>query len=45
MSGASRRKKTILFLAANPELSTQLRLDKELKEIEEGLKRYPGFWE
>lgn len=39
MSRISRRKKTILFLAANPEFSTQLRLDKELKEIEEGLRR------
>ncbi|MBD2481862.1 AAA-like domain-containing protein [Planktothrix sp. FACHB-1365] len=39
MSRISRRKKTILFLAANPDFSTQLRLDKELKEIEEGLRR------
>ncbi|WP_254173782.1 AAA-like domain-containing protein [Planktothrix pseudagardhii] len=39
MSSASRRKKTILFLAANPEFSCQLRLDKEVREIEEGLKR------
>ncbi|VXD18401.1 conserved hypothetical protein [Planktothrix serta PCC 8927] len=39
MSSASRKKKTILFLAANPESSCQLRLDKEVREIEEGLKR------
>lgn len=39
MSSATRRKKTILFLAANPEFSCQLRLDKEVREIEEGLKR------
>ncbi|MBE9145170.1 AAA-like domain-containing protein [Planktothrix mougeotii] len=39
MSNTNRRKKTILFLAANPEFSCQLRLDKEVKAIEEGLKR------
>lgn len=39
MSGVSRKKKTILFLAANPKSSTPLRLDEEVREIEEGLKR------
>ncbi|MEM9904534.1 MAG: AAA-like domain-containing protein [Cyanobacteria bacterium P01_D01_bin.44] len=31
--------KTILILAANPKGTTQLRLDKEVREIEEGLRR------
>ena len=39
MSSASPRKKTILFLAANPKSSAPLRLDKEVQEIEEALKR------
>lgn len=39
MSSSSRKKKTILFLAANPKNSTQLRLDQEVKEIDAGLQR------
>ena len=31
--------KTILFLAANPQNSERLRLDKEVQEIDEGLRR------
>ncbi|NJL20991.1 MAG: CHAT domain-containing protein [Leptolyngbyaceae cyanobacterium SM1_3_5] len=39
MSSSARKKKTILFLAANPKDSTPLRLGEEVKEIEEGLLR------
>jgi AAA-like domain/CHAT domain len=39
MPSPSRRKRLILFLAANPQNSTPLRLDQEVKEIEEGLQR------
>jgi hypothetical protein len=39
MSDPPRRKRTILFLAANPKNSTPLRLDEELREIETGLRR------
>ncbi|MCU0566653.1 MAG: AAA-like domain-containing protein [Oculatellaceae cyanobacterium Prado106] len=39
MSSSTRRKKTILFLAANPKNSTQLRLDQEVKEVDAGLER------
>ncbi|PSB15549.1 CHAT domain-containing protein [Phormidesmis priestleyi ULC007] len=39
MSNSTRKKKTILFLAANPKNSTQLRLDQEVKEIDAGLQR------
>jgi hypothetical protein len=39
MSNSTRRKKTILFLAANPKNSTPLDLTRELKEIEAGLQR------
>lgn len=39
MSSSSRKKKTILFLAANPKNSTQLRLDQEVREIDAGLQR------
>ncbi|MBD1847517.1 AAA-like domain-containing protein [Cyanobacteria bacterium FACHB-63] len=39
MSTSSRKKKTILFLAANPKNATQLRLDQEVKEIDAGLQR------
>ena len=39
MSSSTRKKKTILFLAANPKNSTQLRLDQEVKEIDAGLQR------
>ena len=35
----SKKIKTILFLAANPTGTTRLRLDREAREIEEGLKR------
>jgi hypothetical protein len=35
----TRKKKTILFLAANPKNSTQLDLTREVKEIDEGLQR------
>jgi len=38
-SSAARKKKTILFLAANPKDSTPLDLTREMKEIEEGLQR------
>ncbi|AEE53345.1 CHAT domain-containing protein [Haliscomenobacter hydrossis] len=34
-----RSKKTILFLAANPQDTQPIRLDKEIREIEEGLRR------
>ena len=34
--------KVILFLAANPEATTHLRLDQELRDIEEGLKLAPN---
>lgn len=37
MNSATKRKRTILFLAANPKNSTQLRLDQEIKEIDSGL--------
>ncbi|MBD2028168.1 AAA-like domain-containing protein [Leptolyngbya sp. FACHB-711] len=37
MSSSTRKKKTILFLAANPKNSTPLDLTREAKEIEEGL--------
>ena len=39
MSSSTRKKKTILFLAANPKNSAPLDLDKEVKEIDEGLRR------
>lgn len=39
MSSSTRKKKTILFLAANPKNSTPLDLTREVKEIEEGLQR------
>lgn len=39
MSNSARKKKTILFLAANPKNSTPLRLEEEVKEIDEGLQR------
>jgi len=40
MSGTTtRKKKTILFLAANPKNTSPLSLDQEVKEIEEGLQR------
>lgn len=39
MSSSSRKKKTILSLVANPKNSTPLRLEEEVREIEEGLKR------
>jgi AAA-like domain/CHAT domain len=39
MSSSARKKKTILFLAANPKNSTPLDLTREVKEIEEGLQR------
>lgn len=39
MNSSTRKKKTILFLAANPKNSTQLRLDQEVKEIDAGLQR------
>ncbi|MEG4200295.1 AAA-like domain-containing protein [Microcoleus sp. Pol12A5] len=39
MSSSSRKKKTILFLAANPKNSTVLRLGEEVKEIADGLQR------
>lgn len=39
MSTSARKKKTILFLAANPKNSTPLDLTREVNEIEEGLKR------
>lgn len=39
MSSSTRKKKTILFLAANPRNSTQLRLDQEVNEIGDGLQR------
>lgn len=39
MRGLARKKKTILFLAANPKNSTPLRLEEEVKEIDEGLQR------
>ena len=32
-------RKTILILAANPKRTAQLRLDEEVREIEEGLRR------
>jgi len=38
-SSTARKKKTILFLAANPKDSTPLDLTREVKEIEEGLQR------
>jgi hypothetical protein len=39
MSSSPRKKKTILFLAANPKNSTPLRLGEDAKEIAEGLQR------
>jgi len=39
MSSSTRKKKTILFLAANPKNSSPLDLTGEVKGIEEGLKR------
>jgi len=39
MGSFSRRKKTILFLAANPKQTDRLRLDAEMKEIQKGLER------
>jgi len=39
MSNFSRKKKTILFLAANPKNSTVLRLDEEVQEISDALQR------
>ncbi|EAW36807.1 AAA-like domain-containing protein [Lyngbya sp. PCC 8106] len=39
MSNSSRKKKTILFLAANPKQTNHLRLDQEVKEIQKGLER------
>ncbi|WP_088889491.1 AAA-like domain-containing protein [Leptolyngbya ohadii] len=39
MSSSTRKKKTILFLAANPKNAVQLRLDQEVKEIDAGLER------
>jgi len=39
MSSSTRKKKTILFLAANPKNTAQLRLDQEVKEIDAGLER------
>ncbi|MEG4087224.1 AAA-like domain-containing protein [Microcoleus sp. POL10_C6] len=39
MSSSPRKKKTILFLAANPKNSTPLRLGKEVQEIADGLQR------
>ena len=39
MSNSSRKKKTILFLAANPKQTNHLRLDQEVKEIQNGLER------
>jgi hypothetical protein len=39
MSSSTRKKKTILFLAANPKDSTPLDLMREVKEIEAGLQR------
>jgi hypothetical protein len=39
MNASSNHMKSILFLAANPENTTTLRLDRELRDIEEGLKR------
>lgn len=39
MSHSLNQKKTILFLAANPKNSTQLRLDEEMRGIAEGLQR------
>ncbi|MBW4626312.1 MAG: hypothetical protein KME49_12620 [Brasilonema octagenarum HA4186-MV1] len=33
------RVKTILLLAANPRNTSQLRLDEEVREIDEGLRR------
>lgn len=38
-SSSARKKKTILFLAANPKNSTPLDLTREVKEIEAGLER------
>ncbi|MEG4057665.1 MULTISPECIES: AAA-like domain-containing protein [unclassified Microcoleus] len=39
MSSSPRKKKTILFLAANPKNSTVLRLGEEVQEIADGLQR------
>lgn len=39
MSSSTRKKKTILFLAANPRNTAQLRLNQEVKEIDAGLER------
>jgi tetratricopeptide (TPR) repeat protein len=37
--GTTMKAKKILFLAANPKTTSRLRLDEEVREIEEGLKR------
>lgn len=42
MSSSPRKKKTILFLAANPKNSTPLRLGKEVQEISDALQRSKG---
>lgn len=39
MPNTSRKKKTILFLAANPQQTNRLGLDTEVKEIQKGLER------
>jgi hypothetical protein len=39
MSNSVRKKRTVLFLAANPKNSTPLRLEEEVREIDEGLQR------
>jgi hypothetical protein len=39
MNASSSQMKSILFLAANPENTTTLRLDRELRDIGEGLQR------
>lgn len=39
MNSSARKKKTILFLAANSKNTTQLRLEQEVREIDEGLRR------
>lgn len=39
MNSSLRKKKTILFLAANPKNSSDLDLNQEVKEISEGLER------
>lgn len=39
MPSRNQKKKTILFLAANPKQTSPLRLDQEMKEIQQGLER------